>query len=830
MVLIQKIEDLFNIELRKASASKKGMEMNITFASYVGNQTGGIKSCLEACMAAKDDNGNNLYSIDKLLLSYTAATKQNAEDLEKEFKEKANFAIELFNKDNNDEEFENAIKNAEKVMFLSSGGQNFSVAETICEHYKDISYVISSDRKEVAIFNLDDNYALKTIPFSKLKTPEELIAAHPGITIEMESSPSQLNNFLKYYNITLPAGFIRNSALVNVKINGVHCDLVWNDGSNRLVLLTDFTRFDVNSKETAINLKKDLLKAVEKIVSTSQSSNNKELRQELLAVVEETVDSKNGEDILNLQRTFTQILKNYNCQSNFVKEIGKVIGNTKKVIRQDLTRIASTKEGKGLHELYDRRWYVVCSNEKDIQHIKLESRGKMTPFKPYGLFKNQNGNLLFGLGPDHIKFTTQNLRRALTLLIKKDEDNGLQDVTTIKIASDTLIIALGSDITATVNATIAHRKNNKIKNIIIVATVNDSEIQELADNTKDYFEKIGLHTQILPTDINGSNILKSLVKESSATNVNVNITPGSKGQTASLSYWAAKNEALIWSILTRTAQLKCISDKSKDSEEFLVEACDIKDYLKILYPYADLFRDDTEDEKNFMSLLLKQMRACLNENKKWVQVWDEKFKFSAGGITLSFRRSRDDSHYSSNKGSNSGTFILKDENNNIFTYKVDGGDWFESLTSQALREAGCHYAYARTRLPFEGELQKHLESRNSNDIFRIDMDAIASWHGVHVMVSCKAQELGSKKAVSLNHVAIEAQDVAASLNRFAIPVVCYLYKGDTTQFVSEEDNKKKPIPVIDWKDLCQSEKLREILENARLNKSTNKSNTNNQTA
>lgn len=803
--------------------------MNITFASYVGNQTGGIKSCLEACMAAKDDNGNNLYSIDKLLLSYTAATKQNAEDLEKEFKEKANFAIELFNKDNNDEEFENAIKNAEKVMFLSSGGQNFSVAETICEHYKDISYVISSDRKEVAIFNLDDNYALKTIPFSKLKTPEELIAAHPGITIEMESSPSQLNNFLKYYNITLPAGFIRNSALVNVKINGVHCDLVWNDGSNRLVLLTDFTRFDVNSKETAINLKKDLLKAVEKIVSTSQSSNNKELRQELLAVVEETVDSKNGEDILNLQRTFTQILKKYNCQSNFVKEIGKVIGNTKKVIRQDLTRIASTKEGKGLHELYDRRWYVVCSNEKDIQHIKLESRGKMTPFKPYGLFKNQNGNLLFGLGPDHIKFTTQNLRRALTLLIKKDEDNGLQDVTTIKIASDTLIIALGSDITATVNATIAHRKNNKIKNVIIVATVNDSEIQELADNTKDYFEKIGLHTQILPTDINGSNILKSLVKESSATNVHVNITPGSKGQTASLSYWAAKNEVLIWSILTRTAQLKCISDKSKDSEEFLVEACDIKDYLKILYPYADLFRDDTEDEKKFMSLLLKQMKACLNENKKWVQVWDEKFKFSAGGITLSFRKNYSASPSSNNKKSNRGTFILKDENNNSFTYEVDGGDWFESLTSQALREAGCHYAYARTRLPFEEKLQEKLE-KNYQDVFRLDMDSIASWHGVHVMVSCKAQELGSHNANPLDRVAVEAQDVTASLNRFAIPVVCYLYKGDTSQFISEEDNKKKTIPVIDWKDLCQSEKLREILENARLNKSTNQSNTNNQTA
>lgn len=809
------------------------MKMNITFASYVGNQTDGIKSCLTACMDAKDEDGINLYSIDKLLLSYTVATKQNAEDLANEFKEKGNFAIELFNKDNNDEEFENAIKNSEKVMFLSSGGQNFSVAETICEHYKDISYVISSDRKEVAIFNLDDNYALKTIPFSKLKTPEELIASHPSITVEKESTPSQLNEFLKYYNITLPAGFI-NSALVNVKINGVHCDLVWNDGSNRLVFLTDFTRFDLDSEETAITLKKELLKKIDKVVSTSNSSDNKNLRQELLSAVEKAVDSKNGKEILNLQNTFSQILKKYDGYSNFLNEIGKTINNSKKVIRQNLTRIASTKLGRGLYELYDRRWYAVCSSKAEFQHIKFESRGKIIPFKAYGLFRHLNGELTFSgsreTSRERIKFTTQNLRRSLTQLIKKAEDSELKDVPTIKIDSDTLIVALGSDITATVNATIAHRKNNKIKNVIIVATVNDSEIQELADNTKDYFEKIGLHTQILPTDINGSNILKSLVKENSATNIHVNITPGSKGQTASLSYWAAKNGALIWSILTRTAQLKCISDKSKDSEEFLVEACDIKDYLKILYPYADLFRDDTEDEKNFMSLLLKQMRACLNENKKWQQVWDEKFKFSAGGITLSFRRSRDDSHYSSNKGSNSGTFILKDENNNIFTYEVDGGDWFESLTSQALREAGCHYAYARTRLPFEGELQKHLESSNSNDIFRIDMDAIASWHGVHVMVSCKAQELGSKKAVSLNHVAIEAQDVAASLNRFAIPVVCYLYKGDTTQFVSEEDNKKKPIPVIDWKDLCQSEKLREILENARLNKSTNQSNTNNQTA
>ena len=796
--------------------------MKVTFASYVGNQINGINSNLDACMKAEDQNGNKLYSIEKLLLSYTDTTKENAKDIEKHYKENASFPVYLYN---NEVDFENAIKSCEKVMFLASGGQNFAVAQTISNHYKDISYVVSSDRNEVSIFNLEDNYDHKTIPF-KLITPEELIASHPGITIENESSPSQLNDFLKYYNITLPSGFIRDSALQNVKINGIHCDLVWNDGSNRLVFLTDFTRFDLDSEETANNLKKDLVKVIDKIVSSSHSSDNKSLRKDLLSAAEKAVDSKNGEEILNLQRNFTQILKKYDGHSDFLNEIGKTINNSKKVIRQNLTRIASTKVGKGLHDLYDRRWYIVCADEKDIQHVKFESRGKLTPFKPYGLFKKQNGNPIFGLDSNHIKITTQNLRRSLTKLIQKDEDNALQDVPTIKIPSDTLIVALGSDITATVNATIAHRKNNEIKNVIVVATVNDSEIQELADRTKSYFEKIGLHTQILPTDINGSNILKSLAKESSATNIHVNITPGSKGQTASLSYWAAKNGDLIWSIQTRTAQLKCINDKSQDSEEFLVEACDIKDYLKILYPYADLFRDDSENEKKFMSLLLKQMRACLKENKKWEQVKDSN-KFTAGGITLSFRRNY--SSFSTNKKANRGTFILKDENNNVFTYEVDGGDWFESLTSQALREAGCHYAYARTRLPFEGKLQEKLE-KNYQDVFRLDMDAIASWHGVHVMVSCKAQELGTGKANPLDRVAVEAQDVTASLNRFAIPVVCYLYKGDTTQFVSEEGNKKKTIPVIDWTDLCQSEKLKEILENTRLNKSTNKRNSNNQTA
>lgn len=800
--------------------------MKVTFASYVGNQINGINSNLDACMKAEDQNGNKLYSIEKLLLSYTDTTKENAKDIEKHYKENASFPVYLYN---NEVDFENAIKASEKVMFLASGGQNYAVAQTISNHYKDISYVVSSDRNEVSIFNLEDNYDHKTIPF-KLITPEELIASHPGITIENESSPSQLNDFLKYYNITLPSGFIRDSALQNVKINGIHCDLVWNDGSNRLVFLTDFTRFDLDSEETANNLKKDLVKVIDKIVSSSHSSDNKSLRKDLLSAVEKAVDSRSGEDILNLQTTFNKILKKYNGNSVFENEIDKVIGNTKKVIRQNLTRIASTKVGKGLHDLYDRRWYVVCANEKDIQHIKLESRGKMTPFKPYGLFNRQNGTPVFaGLQKNSIQATNQNLKRSLTKLIKKNEENETPDVPAIKISSDTLILALGSDIITTINATIAHRKNNKIKNVIIVATVNDSEIKELADNTKDYFEKAGLHTQILPTDINGSNILKSLVKESSATNIHVNITPGSKGQTASLSYWASKNEVLIWSILTRTAQLKCISDENKDSDEFLVEACDIKDYLKILYPYADLFRDDTEEEKKFMSLLLKQMRACLNENIKWEQVRDSYSKFIVGGISLSFRRDYSVSPSSNNKKSNRGSFILKDENNNVFTYEVDGGDWFESLTSQALREAGCNYSYARTRLPFEEKLQEKLE-KTYQDVFRLDMDAIASWHGVHVMVSCKAQELGTGKANPLDRVAVEAQDVTASLNRFAIPVVCYLYKGDTTQFVSEEDNKKKTIPVIDWTDLCQSEKLKEILENARLNKSTNKRNSNNQTA
>lgn len=83
------------------------------------------------------------------------------------------------------------------------------------------------------------------------------------------------------------------------------------------------------------------------------------------------------------------------------------------------------------------------------------------------MFRHLNGELTFSgsreTSRERIKFTTQNLRRSLTQLIKKAEDSELKDVPTIKIDSDTLIVALGSDITATVNATIAHRKTTKLK-------------------------------------------------------------------------------------------------------------------------------------------------------------------------------------------------------------------------------------------------------------------------------------------------------------------------------------------------------------------------------
>lgn len=808
--------------------------MKITFASYVGNQTGGIKSCFEACINAKDKNGNNLYCIEKLLLSYTNATKLNAEGLEKSIKEKYNISISLFNSNEAEEDFDNAIKSSEKIMFFVSGGQNFSVAQSVFNLYEDISYLVISERKNITVFDLENNYERHTIPFINLKTPEELISVHEGITIEKESFPSKLIEFLKYHNIKLPLGVIRDTTLENVKINGIHCDLVWNDGSDRLVFLSDLTRFDFGGEETVNNLKKDLLKIKEKIVSSSQSYDNKVLNQTLSSAINKAVDSRNEDDILNLQRTISEIIKHYNGKTDFVEEIKKVIDNCKKVARQNITRIASTKEGNGLYNLYDRRWYAICSNKAEVQHIKFESRRKISPLKQYGIFQRINGNICFGANSDKTKRndvqkTTQHLKQSLLQIMRANGEDSFQDKTSINVNSDTLIVALGSDITATINASIAHKAHNHIKNVVIVATVNDSDIHDLAVNTRDYFEKIGLKTQILPTDISGSNLFKSLIKVDSATNIHVNITPGSKGQTASLSYWAVKNEAIIWSIFTKSSQLKCLKNDCLDSENFLVEACDIKEYLRILYPYANLFRDDTEDEKKFMSTLLKQMRACLNENKNWEQVWDEKKKFTAGGITLSYKRKKTNAFCSSNKNTNRGCFILKDTDNSVYTYEVDGGNWFESLTAQALREAGCHYVYARTRLPFEGDLQQYLENKHK-DAFRIDMDAIASWHGVHVMVSCKAQDLENKKAIPLDCVAVEAQNVTASLNRFAIPIVCYLDKRGISQFVPENDQKKMAIPVIDWKDICQSEKLREILENARLNKSTNKFNSNSQTA
>lgn len=712
--------------------------MSFTYISYVGNQTEGIVSSIETCLAAKDDKEQQLFDIQKIFFLYSEATKEHALNLAETYKNK-NFYVDtvLSTRESSKETLINASKNS-RVIFNLSGGQNFQVALTICENHNNIDYFVTTDRNKIIVINLSKEYSVKTIPIEKLKSADELLSVHDYKAIP-EKSSSPLCEFLRLNNIRLPEGEIRDGALENVNINGIHYDLVWNDGSNRLAFLTDFTEKSQNKEE-----------------------------------------------------------------------------------RQHLTRTACSKQGKGLQDLFDRGWYVICGSATDIQHIKFESRGKITTYKRYGHFSGDQFKTGFKPDPKE-KIQRKNPTEELSEFLKKiflNKPNESFKKKTVSVESDTLIIALGNDITVTLNAVLTHKKEHNIKNVIMLATSYDPLIKEYSEAVQKYFNEKGLNTTIFKTDINASNIIQGVIKKENAENVLVNVTPGSKGQGAALSYWSVLNGADAWSIETSHSQLKCINNPSKEGKNFGVIACDIRDYFKILYPFKkELFEEDTEKDKKFMSLLLEQMRCCIKDNVEWNKLSVKGESLSSGNITLKLDQSI--IYKSGENYCKKGKYSITDDKGNTYFYRFDGGDWFESLTAQALREAGCQFVYARTRLPFEEKLQNKMQGWFENDVFRIDMDAIASFHGVHFLVSCKSQTLGDKKANPIDEVAREAQDVAASINRFCVPVVCYLNKNNKDEFILPEDKKKKAIPIIDWKELCQPAKLRDILENARRSYSTN---------
>ena len=417
---------------------------------------------------------------------------------------------------------------------------------------------------------------------------------------------------------------------------------------------------------------------------------------------------------------------------------------------------AASREASG--QLFSRTVHVLCPSATIRDHVREESR-----HKTHAVVLNA------GLPPHR---RVAKLKKFMERLTRPVFPATCPAPTVCPVDSDSLVLMLGDDMTPTLNAIASHRLPH-----VVLCHTNDERQRERARRLTTCVKHLpGIaRISLLATDITGSNLPQALVPESGAHNVHVNITPGTKGHSVFLTLWSMRHGFGVWSLDKAAVRMLAPGTGSLP-----LRACDPL-LLRQDYPAAS--SRDMTSRKELYDVLLCQMRACLEENKDWLLR-----EVHAGGYGKQWLDAEKAWRITTPAGK-------------IFVYKETGGEWLEGLTAHALRQAGACHVHERVRIPWERaeERQQHQGS------FRMDMDVIGVWKSVHFLVSCK----GTTKQTKMP-AAEECAQMAQSLGRFALPLLCHL--GVNHWRMETMRNGKAAVAYFGWRELCRPECLRAILD------------------
>lgn len=421
---------------------------------------------------------------------------------------------------------------------------------------------------------------------------------------------------------------------------------------------------------------------------------------------------------------------------------------------RNLTKWAATRNESS--HLYDREVHVLCGGQRDEQHVLEESRGKIkTMLKP---FRQRDRQELF--------------RQMFAGGAAMPRAKGSR-----KVEDDSLVLVLGSDVAPTMLAIASHSKSR-----IILCHTPDELACRKADRLRKILAAEGKDVKTLQTDISGTLLPGQLSLAGNGQGVEVNVTPGTKPQRAFLALWAARNGCAIWSVDSRNACLKNL----QTGERRPTLAVDCLSLLEARY--EDVRYGDVPEKDELHDLLLASMGKRLKGNS-W-NLWQ-----ACKGMGLDCARIQ------SEKDGDGNMLVISKGQNVLGKFDPEGA-WLEGLAAYALRRAGARHLHTGVELPWPG-----------GKYHRLEMDILATWESSSLMVSCKSMKLDATTEVA---VAREAQSMAASVSRFAIPLVC-CSACDKWHYVEAEN---LVVPVFGWRELCQPEILRKIIEETRQKLST----------
>lgn len=442
-------------------------------------------------------------------------------------------------------------------------------------------------------------------------------------------------------------------------------------------------------------------------------------------------------------------------------------------------------------QIYDFHFYVVCEAGNHIDTTKIQGRGKAIPLESYGYVEKDK---FYGGGERRLDFSKK-LSFELSLLLSRKNvpefgklSKSEEISTKVEVVDNTFITSFGKDPSSTIAALLSHLEcHTYLKTVLLLCTPDlIKQCNKFITILKSYPSQFLKHInfKIVKTDVKGRSIPYILSAKRDIKNVEVNATPGTKGQAAFLTLFAQNNDFPVWT-LNQKEVLCCNQDFEKFKNEPKINP---KLYLSL-----DRYKvtSNTISKDIAKTKLLKSILKNMSESDA------DKCRNNFGSFLKESKITA--------KLDGSSYFVTSD--NGIYK-KEEMGALFEDLVNVAFSNlkgvAGDSNVTVKDPTVHNSNQKKyHLE----------EIDYLFSYKHMVVSVSCKAyfNKDAHHLHTRLASVVKESVSFAKGICRFCLPVMCFINKFDVPDiFIDKSSNE--PVGIIDCWDLCDPDRLQDILE------------------
>lgn len=427
-----------------------------------------------------------------------------------------------------------------------------------------------------------------------------------------------------------------------------------------------------------------------------------------------------------------------------------------------------------LGSLYDREILVVTNVEKVAERIKSEEGNKIKAI----MVSKQNNYYRKNL----LRFFKAEQENNQNLPSPKSIETG-RSVGSGKV----LYTSVGPNLLPTLAAVLTHAPDE----VRLLYTPSEHQVVELIQSITagKTFLNVSRIT-FVPVTFTGEDILELLPPDSSM-RVEVNITPGTKAQSAFLALWAKENGFETFSINRSTAEIMSLAGNG--SKPVILPAA--SEYLEL--SGVDLKSEGCKPDAAAAEILTF-LRGMLASGKSMQGFSYHRVNLRDGRSLIPDREKMTASIVSA-QGKDLVTFkhLQKTKEGKI----VREGFWFEPVVGTAVMEGGADLVEVNIKTAWSERVSRWIKNKDDH---MSEVDVTAIYKGDYHVFSCKLSSSGDK----LMRDVADAEAQTFIFGRMAIPYLVVLGYEDEPKL---HDN----VWVFGYRTLLDPVKLRELLDKGR---------------